>query len=242
MGKAGNWTICPRERWLMEQDMVTHGRPSQEVIDRGALAEDLVAQAHKGWQHRQYRLTLPTGRKGYCDMLDEQGGPVEVKGLRGHTFEKLTGVLSLAEGYKYQMEYVVQLAGYCVTLGKKGRFVLVNMDSPTHEMKEFEMPLDKAKGIWSLFVTDQLRPSGCVFCNVEQGCKVASKLLNWGVGFEIKGGVISMNEFEKWFMAKAVKSLGWQPAWPVESFHELVSWLQWYRYDYLPAWEIESAR
>ena len=51
-----------------------------------------------------------------------------------------------------------------------------------------------------------------------------------------------MHPFEIWFVAKAVKALGWQPAWSVESFHEFISWLRWYRYDYLPTYEIESAR
>jgi len=185
MGKPRNWTICPREKWLVVNDLTEYQPVDRGVVDRGNKAEALVAAAHPEWTSQQVTITLPTGRKGRVDMLDEQGGPVEIKGVTDHSFQKMTGIDTLATGYKYQMEYVVQLSGYCVTVNKPGRFVIVNMDNPEHPIKEFVHSLEDAKAVWNVFMCDKIRPNSCQFCNVKQSCLTASKLLDWKPGYEV---------------------------------------------------------
>lgn len=168
--RAGNWTLCPRERHLIGHGLAFYPPFPQEVRERGARAEALLASRYPGWRYSQVQVTLPTGRHGYVDYLDEQGEPVEVKAATANTFRKLIDASRLWDGYTYQRAYVIQLAAYCTVLNKSGRMVFVNMDDPTHPEKHFLLTLEDAKAIYTAFLEDKLRPTGCQFCKVTDAC------------------------------------------------------------------------
>lgn len=186
--KAKNWSICPRERYLVEHDLIAYSGEFPEAIRiRGAKGEALVAERYPAWTRQQVEIKLMirgVQRRGFIDFLDEQGGPVEVKSLSARAFDTMKGDPgAFAKGYKYQQEYLMQLAGYCITMNQAGRFLLLDADRGWGE-HQIRLPLKTAQQIWGLFAADKVRPNTCQYCPVMQGCHAITKAMKWTMNFE----------------------------------------------------------
>lgn len=191
-GSAGNWETCYMSRYLQEVLGLEAPPPPREVLDRGNLAEDEVAKVHPEWDNnrdRHFKVSLPSMQwdslKGfpvrknahvaYPDFIDQHGGPVEVKGMNGHAYRKINSLADFINGYKYQLEYVLQLAGYIYRMQKPGRFKLYNHGDNTGwgkgEMKEIPMDVEMATMIYEEYLAGGVKVKSCKFCKMESQCR-----------------------------------------------------------------------
>jgi len=194
MASAGNWETCYISRYLQEVRGYEATPPDMGVIKRGRIAEAAVAKAHPSWEandDRHMKVQLPSinwdslkGLKvrrdihvGYPDLLDEDGGPVEVKGMWAHNFEKVGGLIDFIDGHKYQLEYVLQLAGYVHQMRKPGRFVLYSHGEekgniPAGAMKEIPMSVEQADEIYQMYLDGLFPVKSCKYCKMSIHCRV----------------------------------------------------------------------
>ena len=172
---SSNWELCRMARFLNDTLKIPAPFVDKHVGVQGREKEDIVAERHPEWITHQQTMTLPNGRKCRIDFLDENGCPVEVKGMSQKSWERFnTAEDFLAAPYKYQVEYLIQLSAYCVLTDRPGRFVMVTHE--TMEEKEVAVPLDMAKDVWNKFQNWEINIPSCSFCKMEQGCTVFCKL------------------------------------------------------------------
>lgn len=183
--KAGNWELCRMSRYLQNVLEVPVSSAGMDVKNRGQEKEDLVSKSHPNWRTVQETLRLPNGRKCRLDFLDENGCPVEVKGMSQASLDKFNCIEDLLNApYKYQVEYAVQLSAYCMLKQKPGRFLLISHESIEDYKKDgtpvpekfIEMTLEYAMDIWKKFNKWEIKVPSCAFCKTEQGCAVLCKM------------------------------------------------------------------
>lgn len=182
---AGNWELCRMSIYLQNTLRVPVSSAGMDVKNRGQEKEDIVSHNHPAWTTVQETLRLPNGRRCRLDFLDENGCPVEVKGMSQASMDKLNCIGDLLNApYKYQVEYVVQLSAYCMLKQKPGRFILISHESIETNKKDgtpvpekfIEMTLEYAMDIWAKFNNWQIKVPSCAFCKTEQGCAVLCKM------------------------------------------------------------------